>query len=361
MNRLIALRRDERGASLMLVAVSMVALLGFSALAIDVGVLYEAKAQAQNAADSGALAGAGALILTPTDPAPPTATAEYFAELHEIIKQDVMIDPGADVQVDLANKRVTVTARRIAARGNAVPTYFAKILGWDLVDVEATATAEVDAASAASCLKPWAIPDAYDDLSAPNGSYNPGDYYNQGVTSYGTTYRSSSKDVGTRLVLKQGSPGNTVAAGQFYPIDLPIPNGPINGGDRYRENIAGCNGQVVQINDTVLTQNGNLVGPTRQGVDALIDQDPGARWDPVDGVVNSAFPPGGSPRIARVPMFDPSHPPTSGKQSLKIVNIAGFFIEGVQGNGDVTGVLVQASGTGAPAPGTMLSTVRLVR
>ena len=45
--------RDQEGASLVLVAFSMVALLGMSALAIDVGMLYTAKGQAQNAADSG--------------------------------------------------------------------------------------------------------------------------------------------------------------------------------------------------------------------------------------------------------------------------------------------------------------------
>src|SRR5438093_13204437 len=135
--------RDESGASLMLVAVSMVVFLGFSALAIDVGMLYGAKAQAQNAADSGALAGAGSLILAPADATLARATAKDFAEKHQIIKQQVGIDAANDVQVDLANGRVTVTARRIAARGNAVPTYFARILGWTEVDIEATATAEV--------------------------------------------------------------------------------------------------------------------------------------------------------------------------------------------------------------------------
>ena len=355
------MQQDERGASLMMVAVSMVAILGMAALAIDVGMLYEAKAQAQNAADSGALAGAGSLILAPTDANLARDTAQDFAEKHQIVKQDVMIVPGADIVVDLVNKQVTVTARRTAARGNALPTYFAKVLGWDFVDVEATATAEVDAASAASCLKPWAIPDAFDDKTNPKGSYNAGDYYQQGVTSWGTTYRGSSKDFGVQLVLKQGTPGNAVAPGQFYPIDLPIPNGPPSGGARYRDNIAGCNGQVVNINDSVMTETGNMVGPTKQGVQDLINLDPGARWDTTQGIVNSAFPPGASPRIGRVPMFDPSKPPTSGKQSLKITNIAGFFIEGVKGNGDVTGRLIPGTGTGNPNPGTMLSTVRLVK
>ena len=121
--------RDQEGASLVLVAFTMVALLGMSALAIDVGMLYTAKGQAQNAADSGALAGAGALLLAPEDGDAAVIEAELFAEKHEIIQQTVQVEPAADVQVDLANQTVTVTVRRIIARGNAVPTFFARILG----------------------------------------------------------------------------------------------------------------------------------------------------------------------------------------------------------------------------------------
>ena len=352
--------RDERGASLMFIAICMVMLLGMAALAIDVGMLYAAKGQAQNAADAGALAGAGALLLSPADATVPTVVAEQFAEKHQIIKQDVQILPAEDVQVDLANGRVTVTARRIAARGNAVPTFFARILDRDLVDIQATATAEVELANTASCLKPWAIPDAYDDKNS-NGVFDAGDYYEPGTTSWGTNYRNNNSDIGAQLVLKQGSPGDAIAPGQFFPIDLPVPEGPATGGDRYRENIATCNGQVVEVGDSVNTENGNMIGPTKQGVQDLINLDPGAQWDPSQGIINSAFPPGASPRIGRVPMFDPRYPPTSGKQSLLITNIAGFFIEGVQGNGDVTGRLVFATGSGVSTPGTMLTTVRLVR
>jgi len=356
-----SLIKDERGASLMLVAISMVVCLGMAALAIDVGMLYEAKAQAQNAADSGALAGAGNLLVVPNDAAAATVVAERFAELHQIIKEQTQIEPAADVQVDLGTQRVTVTARRIAARGNAVPTFFARILGWDVVDIEATATAEVQPASSASCLKPWAIPDAYDDLTAPVGEFNPGDYYEPQVTSWGTTYRSSNADFGVQLTLKEGAPGDAITPGQFFPIDLPQPNSPLVGADRYRENIASCNTQVVDLGDVLQTQNGRLPGPTKQGIEDLIAQDPGATWDTSSGVVNSAFPPGGSPRIAHVPMFDPRFPPSPGKQELVVTNIAGFFIEGISGNGKVTGRLMPASGGGPAIPGTLLNTVRLVR
>ena len=51
-------RRDERGQTLALVALSIVALLGFAALAIDVATLYVAHSEVQRAADAAALAGA---------------------------------------------------------------------------------------------------------------------------------------------------------------------------------------------------------------------------------------------------------------------------------------------------------------
>jgi len=354
--------KDERGASLMMVAISMVAFLGMAALAIDVGMLYTAKGQAQNAADSGALAGAGALLINSTDDSLARSVAETFAEKHEIIKQQVQIDPAADIQVDLNAMQVTVTARRINARGNAVPTFFARILGWDLVDIQATATAEVGPASTAACLKPWAIPDAYDDRVAPIGEFNSGDYYEPQVTSWGTTYRSSDADVGTQLTLKEAVPGDAIAPGQFFPIDLPISSGgPLSGGDRYRENIASCNTTIVSVGDSVATENGNMIGPTKQGVEDLIALDPAAKWDNTAGVTDSDFPPGASPRIVRVPMFDPRYPPTSGKQDLVITNIAGFFIEGITGKGVVTGRLMPALGTGPAVPGIFLNTVRLVK
>ena len=49
---------DQRGAMLMHIAISMLALLAFSALAVDYGIMWAARRQAQNTADSAALTGA---------------------------------------------------------------------------------------------------------------------------------------------------------------------------------------------------------------------------------------------------------------------------------------------------------------
>ncbi len=57
--------RDERGAAMVLVAVSLVVLLGMVALAVDLGMLLEARTESQRVADSAALAGAGWLLTPP--------------------------------------------------------------------------------------------------------------------------------------------------------------------------------------------------------------------------------------------------------------------------------------------------------
>ncbi|MFP3984295.1 MAG: TadG family pilus assembly protein, partial [Desulfurivibrionaceae bacterium] len=52
---------NQSGATAVIVAISIVALVGFTALAIDIGNLLMVRNQLQNAADSGALAGAAVL------------------------------------------------------------------------------------------------------------------------------------------------------------------------------------------------------------------------------------------------------------------------------------------------------------
>src|SRR5688500_14247673 len=61
MTRLQTRLRDERGMTLVMVATGMIAFLSATMLAVDVGMLMVARTEAQNAADSGALAGAVAL------------------------------------------------------------------------------------------------------------------------------------------------------------------------------------------------------------------------------------------------------------------------------------------------------------
>ena len=55
-------RSDQRGSVMVVVAMSMTALLAMLALGIDLGALFNARSEAQRAADAAALAGASALL-----------------------------------------------------------------------------------------------------------------------------------------------------------------------------------------------------------------------------------------------------------------------------------------------------------
>src|SRR5437867_3262489 len=197
--------KSTRGSAMVFVAIVMIAMLGFAALAIDVGVIYTARAQCQNAADAGALAGAGFMLTLNNLNAGATnrirSKAVDFANYNKVLSAPVTIQ-NSDVTVDLNLKRCTVCVPRTAARGNPVPTFFARILARDSVDVSACATAEIANAQVSNCIKPWALPDAFVDGNG-NGVYDSGEYYGQGVTSYGTDYRHNGFDVGYQLMVKQ--------------------------------------------------------------------------------------------------------------------------------------------------------------
>lgn len=72
---------DERGDSLILVALSLLVLLGLLALAIDVGFAYSERRHMQNAADAGALAGAAVMMTGGTD-------AEILAAVDEYVRRN---------------------------------------------------------------------------------------------------------------------------------------------------------------------------------------------------------------------------------------------------------------------------------
>jgi hypothetical protein len=135
----------------------------------------------------------------------------------------------------------------------------------------------------------------------------------------------------------------------------------------YRWNIGHCNTTVMKFGDTYDSEPGNMVGPTKQGMDDLIALDPDAYWDTSTNRVVSKMKP--SPRVRAIPLFDPAYY-ADGKlngrnASLKFVNYLGFFVERMQGNevvGRITPIGGMRQGTGGPAPaGAFPMSIRLVQ
>jgi Flp pilus assembly protein TadG len=398
--------RSERGAVLIHVAVGMIGLLGFCALSIDYGVMWTARRQAQNAADSAALAGAVSLaFVAPADTNRARFAAEATGEANQIWGQAPNIDPVNDITIGTCPPGITnasdvcvrVDVYRNQARGNPLPTFFARLLDVANQGVRATATARVLVGNSASCMRPWALTDKWYDAvdtdapiegtptwtledkyeryyqNGPNrGQLMPGtvDCYHAALTNLqgpymnncpanvGVTSFQVPQDVGMRVRMKSGNPSQALTAGWFFPIDLPLPGGPSTGGERYRTNIASCNSLPVNIGDLLWTEPGNMIGPTNQGVSDLIAQDPGATWNGTD-VVGGAFGVNNSPRIVPIPIFnvDAYHfqDKTSGRFQVQVTNILGFFVERMQGN-DVTGILLPYRAQYNPAASTVEST-----
>ena len=154
------IRGKEDGYTLFVIAATIVVFLGFTALSIDVGVLYSARASAQRAADAAALAGAFVFVTrgdldettTPTQSDVIKENAIATAATNKVLGAPVTIGTG-DVTVDLTNHRVTVQVTQNQ------PTLFARILGENSANIRATAVAEAAVtANATGCLKPFFIP-----------------------------------------------------------------------------------------------------------------------------------------------------------------------------------------------------------
>lgn len=146
------LLRSDRGATLVLVAISLTALLGMAALALDVGQLFIARQRAQNVCDAAALAGGRLLTgsndcVGPNDK--PTIAAMQCKDANneavpEWQLQGLEVDFPTSVTYEYdPGKPVTVKlGEAIHTRGYVrVNFQFAKIFGLSYRDVYAEATA----------------------------------------------------------------------------------------------------------------------------------------------------------------------------------------------------------------------------
>lgn len=383
MHRLSRLRRDQSGMSYVFIGMSMMAFLSASMLAIDVGMLMTARNQAQNSADAGALAGATALVFDDYDnrtaTGPAVTSAISAATANQVMRGNVSVTP-ADVEflADPAGQqnRVRVSVFRRASRGNPLATLIARYFGTTTADIAARATAEASPANAMQCPLPFTVPDRWVERQTP--PWDPNDtfdlYDSQGkplanpdvyipATESGYTGYDAERDKGLQVVIKADNTSK-ISPGIYYPWAPPGRSG----AQDYREAIASCIPSVIMPFGAMLTpEPGNMVGPTSQGIQDRINQDPNAYWDDVQNKVISNMHP--SPRIAPIPLFDPAYY-EAGKQTgrnadLKAVNYLGFFIERMRGNeviGRVTPITGLRNGNFGPAPvGAFPKSVRLVQ
>ena len=413
--------RSDKGNILIMMAGAMAVLAGFGILTIDIGRMLVTRSQLQNAADAGALAGAS-LFCTGTEP----TDAQVQDEVRLVGGSNKALQ-GAAVDIDIPNEQITIDR---AANANDVTvrtesdtrqflvglfTIFQRMTP-DMHDhavpdpvreapVAAIATARCGGTCSVSCVKPWTIPDRWDDITGvpgymgerplgedwrnnrhwdsevftdvnnnnlydlgepyidlnTDGQYNE-EAYHPSLTGYGPdpvpgNYLSPDGDLGLELMLHADN-GNTnrPEPGQYQSIDLPPVNKmdppgshPPTGGAEYRENIRTCNPASIEAGDWLRLKPGGMVGPTNQGMRDLIAQDPNASWDPTtQSVQGSNFPI--SPRIVLIPIHDPRIPIASGRNEVQVTKVAAFFMEQMIGPAEVRGRFLKVRAAGSTCP-----------
>ena len=335
--------RSERGLALIHVGIAIFVLVAMSAFVLDFGVMWLARRQAQNAADAGALSGAIARLYDEPGPAPAADGLAFQSAVAAATANEVMNEAGGvrvtwecPEYVDEDSHCVRVDVHRdgqgvtegLANDSTALPVFFANLFGLTSQNVRATATAWVGVGNASDCLKPFAVPDLFEEGA-------PGEYEFPGYTL--------DEHEGTILMLKGGA-DTQLAPGWFRLLDLVGgAQGGAGGVEGTRNQVRACIPEVREVGEELPEQNGNQAS-IRQALEDIYNLDPGATWDGTK-IVGSCVQtnscqkyvwgsngnqtvadPGRtySPRVMALPLFDPAVFAATGE--IVIVNIMGFFL-----------------------------------
>ena len=296
-------RKNERGVTIVLVAFSLLALLGMAALAIDISTLYVAHGEAQRAANAAALAGArmfatsgytsASTVVPAADicqtSATPGAAAAANRQAEAAAAQNLVAGQPAAVQTITclfgaapANPQIEVTVLR-----TGLPTFFGRIWGGVANSVTATAVAEAYNPSGSTAqvqvqgVKPWLIPNC-DPTNGGPGDCAAGGYF---VSPVDGSIQNNGSFVGKTITLTHVAgaavPKVTTALPtrtlDYYRLNVPIrPPAPICpsagavscgqvGSNDYHDNIACAStfqfscGQTVGAGQTVTVAGGSGV------------------------------------------------------------------------------------------------------
>jgi Flp pilus assembly protein TadG len=199
MKKLIKNAEKEGGQILVIVALVLVALLGFSVLIVDGGSMSLTKRQLQNAADSAALAGARDL---PDDTAQAIADAKAYALTNGKSTDTVDVTLTSNKK---PNDSISVSISRTS------PTFFAKILKQSTSTVVANSSAGVAVAASVPWIVPFVIPkpDKFNfDQVYVMRMYGSGDFLDYPSTGFPSGYKYPN-DYSTDPVYKNYPLGTT--------------------------------------------------------------------------------------------------------------------------------------------------------
>lgn len=266
---------NDKGSVIVLLALMMTVLLGSCALVVDVGMAYVQKAKLQNVVDASALAGAQEL----PDTTSALNVANQYISLNGYSPSDI------DVSFINDNNTISVTGSK------TINYVFAKVLGFNTGNLNATAAATVSTIGGVSGVVP---------LGVEKQSF-----------VYGQTY----------TLKNGGGSGNT---GNYGALAL---GG--TGASVFKSNLEDGYSGTLTVGQSVDTEPGNMKGPTDTGASNRINIDPTATFNTVQK---------GSPRIVVMPVMDTMD--VNGRKPVTIVGFAVFFIESCS-DGVITGDFMQ--------------------
>lgn len=141
MRRVSGQDHAEKGAVSVIVAILLVTLLGFTAIAVDVGVIYSERAQLQSGADASAIALAQKCARDATD-AQCSTTSTLAGSLANQNALDGMSKVHS-IQLDKTARTVSVTtsAKETGGKDNSVSLFFANAIGIPSKEVGARSSA----------------------------------------------------------------------------------------------------------------------------------------------------------------------------------------------------------------------------
>lgn len=369
-------RKREKGQVLVAFVGALTALIGFAAVGIDVGYMYTVRHELQRCADAGALAGASAFLDGDWNDSDvrrtATTRAQAFASMDIVAR--TALDPTGEIGIMFPGPdRVRVNTSR------TVGLFFSRMFLGPTTTISASAVAEATPVGMnVRGLKPWGIPYPWDDTNG-NGLYDPGETVHKKCPD-GVVDTSRYFCPGTRVILKIGTPQNSPKnpnglpslqqePGHFFALDYGA-----SGADGYREAIMTDSPFQVSIDQSVPLETGNMVGPTVQGVEDLIRADSSSHWNdgrnlPESDAYGSADSRWmASPRVVRIPIYDPEVAMANGKSEMVVAGFAGFWIESISHHqGTVIGRFVPNRAIGnigpssGPTSGPALKVLRLVQ
>lgn len=299
------LRSEEGGQIIVIVAVSMVALFGVSALAADVGRLFLERQRLTSAADMAAISAAQLL--------PDQVAAEQAARAY--LEKNGVDGSAATIVINEESKEVGV------AVSNTIPMTFARFLGSTEEGTYGDALARLDNLSGVYGASPLGIARA-------------------------------DWQVGQQVVLKLSANDGTVAPGNYQALALGK-----SGASMYEYNLMNGFQGWIRMNEWIQTETGNMANPTVRACRYLISLDPYATWETATK---------SSARLLKIPVLESFE--VNGKGEVYVVGFALFFLEDVKETGSDKGEIygrflrgvVEGEANGA-APDFGLKTVKLIR